>query len=589
MAFLFFRLIIFFLSIYGWMAFCKDKLKVESECTPVIVFSGIGSAIFLAGILNIMNFAFGCIFAAGLFLTLSYILGNKKGERILRSGGLIVFSICLILLFVFLIDEKYYHYDNFSHWGIVIKNIYVDSAFPNFEDSLITYQSYPLGSASFIWYVCKAIGYSAGCAMFAQCAMILSCAIPLFMFGKNIQCSKKWYIYIYAGVVGFIGVSCGSNFANDPFNMLVDKLLASIAIAAFGMVYWYREELTKAIMCALPLLVFVVTVKNSGIMWVVAILIEIGFFWFKHSGYNWKQFRLASLLLVVPMLFRFLWDKHVKLVFATGDTTAHAMSAENYSSILAEKTDADIEQIHALFLDKVFSVDNKIWILIGIFVVLLLVSRFLDKNIFKKVNGMFILIYLIIIYAIYQVGNYMMYLVSMSLAEALNLAGYSRYVFTVEFFIWGAMSVTFLSIVSEIECKFRFVNLFVVGVGVILLFFKTDDICWIFQHNVPMSGRENSRVRMDEIIEKYQLEEGKKSLVYIGDPQDRDVGYRAYMLKHTLYSKDVLTVNASQLERLDSYAKFDYLIILERDDTVTEYLHELALPVDEECIVMANW
>lgn len=102
MAFLFFRLIIFFLSIYGWMAFCKDKLKVESECTPVIVFSGIGSAIFLAGILNIMNFAFGCIFAAGLFLTLSYILGNKKGERILRSGGLIVFSICLILLFCFL-------------------------------------------------------------------------------------------------------------------------------------------------------------------------------------------------------------------------------------------------------------------------------------------------------------------------------------------------------------------------------------------------------------------------------------------------------------------------------------------------------
>lgn len=30
---------------------------------------------------------------------------------------------------------------------------------------------------------------------------------------------------------------------------------------------------------------------------------------------------------------------------------------------------------------------------------------------------------------------------------------------------------------------------------------------------------------MDEIVSKYQLESEKKSLVYIGNPQDNDAGY----------------------------------------------------------------
>ena len=586
----FLRLLILGFSIYGYMAFCRDKIGVESECTPVIVFCGIGNVVFLAGILNIMNSAFVCIFAVGLFLALYYIWSSNRRKVIVSSWGLSVLAIGSVLLLFFLADEKYYHYDNFTHWGIVIKNIYRDSAFPNFQDSLVTYQSYPLGSASFIWYICKAIGYSEGVSMFAQSAMILSCVIPLFVFSRNTQGIKKLIINIVACVACFIGVSYGGNFANDPFNMLVDKLLAFIAIAAFGMVYYYRKQLTKAVLCALPLLVFVITVKNSGIMWVVAILIEFLYFWNKYSGYNWKQLKLSSLLLILPMLIRVLWDKHVELVFATGDMSAHAMSAENYGSVLAEKTAADIDKIHTMFLDKVFSIDNRIWFLLGVFVILLLIARCWDRDVIKKINGLFIPIYLMIVYTIYQLGNYVMYLVSMPLVEALDLAGYSRYAFTVDFFVWGCMIIAFLSIVSEIEASgnVRVCSAIVGGLGLVLLCFYMDDICLVFRHNVPISGRETSRTHMDEIIDMYQLEEGKKSLVYIGDPQDRDIGYRAIMSKFALYSKDVVMVKSSQLDRLDGYANLDYVIILEKDDVVKNYLHEMALPTDEECIVVSD-
>ena len=40
-------------------------------------------------------------------------------------------------------------------------------------------------------------------------------------------------------------------------------------------------------------------------------------------------------------------------------------------------------------------------------------------------------------------------------------------------------------------------------------------------------------MHMDEIVSKYQLE-SEKSLVYIGNPQDNDAGYREWMSKYVL-------------------------------------------------------
>ena len=70
--------------------------------------------------------------------------------------------------------------------------------------------------------------------------------------------------------------------------------------------------------------------------------------------------------------------------------------------------------------------------------------------------------------------------------------------------------------------------------GVILLWPEMNDIELIYRHEVPVSGRETSRIHMDEIVSKYQLESEKKSLVYIGNPQDNDAGYREWMFRYVL-------------------------------------------------------
>lgn len=584
----FFRLIIFLLSVYGYMAFSKEKLEVENECLPIVVFSGIGSIVFISGILNTMYVTFLSLLGVGIILTIYYVV--KKRNYLPVSPGLCFGALFLIFLFVCLMDEKYYDYDNFTHWGLVVKNIYAGSAFPNFQDSIIAFQSYPLGSAGFIWYVCRCIGYSEGLTMFAQNALILSCALPFFMLPRQIKYGKG-IAYIIAGLICVIDVCGGSNMANGPFNLLVDKLLACIAIAAFVIVYQYRKQLKKAMACVLPLLTLVIVVKNSGIMWVAAIFFETIYFWRKYSNHDRKQIRQMSLLIVIPALFRFLWDKHVDLVFASGEFSYHAMSAENYSVTLRNKSAEDIKMIASMFAGRVFTWKNHMVMYVVVFILLFGVCYLLDKKILKKTDGLFLILYAVIIYSIYQVGNFVMYLVSMPLSEAQELAGYERYVATVEWFVWGIVVMTLLVIMTNIDCTTN-AGIYVAalcGFGAILLWPKMNDIVPVYRHDVPVSGRETARIHMDEIVSKYQLESGKKSLVYIGDPQDRDVGYRGWMSKYVLYSNDVTMINQQNIDTMKNFRDYDYLIILERDDLINTFLTDLGLTTEEDCIKVSDY
>ena len=293
---------------------------------------------------------------------------------------------------------------------------------------------------------------------------------------------------------------------------------------------------------------------------------------------------------MVPALFRFLWDKHVDMVFASGDLSYHAMSAENYSATLTNKSVEDIKMISTMFADRVFTWKNSMILFAVVFVVLFVICCFLDREILKKTDGLFLLFYSLVVYIIYQVGNFVMYLVSMPMYEAAYLAGYERYVATVEWFIWGIAVMALLVIMMNIDSTAdgRLSVAILCVFGAILLRPKMNDIVPVYGQEVPVSGRETARIHMDEIVSKYQLESGKKSLVYIGDPQDNDAGYREWMSRYVLYSYDVTIVDQQKIDLLREFWDYDYLIILERDNAVNTLLTDIDLTTDEECIIVAD-
>lgn len=585
---LFFMLMIL-VVLYGYMSYLNRRFRVDMECLPVITFSGIGCLIFLAGILNIMELMFCLIVAVGGVLALKSIICRQYPDK---SKGLLFMLILAIYLLIYLNAQKFYHYDNFSHWCLIVKSLWLESKFPNFENTMISFQAYPVGSACFIWFVCKFLGFTEGHVMFAQSMLILSCAGPLFAFARKETKLKKILMWVIACIGGIFLVSCGSEFANGMHNVLVDTLLAAVAVAACAVVFLYKDQIVIAIWCVMPLLVLEVCIKNSGIMWVVAIIIEI----ICLSGRQIKDAKLLKALgalLAITGGYIYLWKAHIALVFTNAETSYHAMSLENYWTELGNKSSEDIEVIKRLFLQRFFATDEQLWWMLGAMFGVLILAKICHPSFYKNSKILFGCIYSITIVLIYQAGNFAMYLFSMHIDEAKRLAGYGRYVMTLRIFICGIMLIMLLQLIQQTEWNERLRSnwhtIVMAGLllGMIVWCNSQDAATWIV-HPQFVQGREVSRTNLDDMIETYGLEADKRSLIYIGEPLDWDVGYRYFMSKYLLWSSRIQTVNTAEISVLDNFMQYDYLIFLERDETLKEWLVANEFPADMECIKTAD-
>lgn len=583
--FISFGLILFVL--YGYFSYIHNRFNINKEVLPIITFSGISVVIFLAGILNIMELTWLVIVMFGCFLTIHSI---KKKYKYKINAGVFCLLFLSVYLLLFLREQIFFAYDNFSHWGMIVKSLCYESRFPNFESRTILFQSYPVGSACFIWFICKFFGFTEGHALFAQAVLTLSCSGPLFAFSNNEGKVKKMIMTMGAFICALIMTTYSAKIWVGIDNLLVDGLLSTVAIAAFAIVYLYKEKIDVAVWSVLPLLILEVCIKNSGIVWVLAILIEITYFsWRKIEKKEWIKY--VTIIVGVTGSYLYLWKKHIDIVFANAESSTHSMSIENYKKILASKSNSDIKYICEMFIKRCFSLEDELPVLLILLIILCVFMKVFFKQIFKSTHLLFCLIFCLVVSSIYQIGNLVMYIFSMPVEEANRLAGYTRYLMTLELFILGVIFVISLQIIKHINWNSKWYlqwkELLITLLILLGILWNSGEVReWVVheQH----TGRELSRSRMDDIVRNNNLEEGKKALVYISGPNDRDVGYRWHMSMYLLWSRDVKTVNTENINQLDDFDKYDYLIILDKDSEISKWLSDNGFDENAECIKTAD-
>lgn len=347
-------------------------------------------------------------------------------------------------------------------------------------------------------------------------------------------------------------------------------------------VYYYREDMYKACVCVLPLIVFEVCIKNSGIMWVFAILIEMLYFSYVQKMNTNQTLMITAQIIGIPLLFRKLWDAHVDMVFTSGSESSHAMTLENWTKVFNGKTEADLQIITQSFFERVFSISNTVLLQIILLIIFAIALLIVNKEIAVKSHILFGSIFLFGVYIVYQIGNYIMYIFSMPVNEALTLEGYDRYVMTIGFFTFGVLSIYFLELFDLLSintgilkrCGMILMTLLIVG----LFAGKSMFIRTMFCYKEPKSFR----FRLDRIVDKYNLEEGKRSIIYIQNPDNNEKlpEYQYTICKYILYSKDITVVDKNSIEKLNESEQYDYVIILEHDETVDNWLKETSLPFE---------
>ena len=562
------RILLLLFSLYGYSQELRCKINLKAELVLPVLFASIGSIMFLAGILNILAETSIVFFAVGLILGFISIYRKDKPSSLITLGTVIC-AIIIAVLLALTYSNKYLDYDNFSHWGTVVRLVVEKDAFPNFEDSIIVFQSYPTGSAAFIYYFAKITGLrSEWFYLWTQEVLTVCMAGSILAF-----CSRKYKLEYLGAAACVVFILC--SLVKTTQMLLVDTLLSVVGISGIAVCFYYREIILSKKLLLLPILVFSVSIKNSGIFFAVIILAYYLYRIIKNRNakiYNlWREILFTA----SPFIVLLLWDKHVSYVFSKGMTAKHSMPPEYYEEIISQKTPEIISQITDSFIKKVFSLHNSFWLAVCFIILVAVICAIwrIKSKIFAEGTVLIFASYLI-----YQAGNYMMYLFSMPNNEALQLASYERYHGTFLIFACGILWIIILSLAKSIRLKNEqrsehYHSAVCIAHISVLVFFS-----WFFLsprlayfERQKYDGTE--RQLLDSIVETYQLDTSGNTNYILLWEQD-NVGYRSYLSKYVFNDGDILFIEENNIEQLNNIEGYDYLIIPEHTEIIDKYLRK---------------
>lgn len=554
------RVLLFALSILGYLTFLHQYTQLKLEFLPAVTFSIQICILFLGGILNILPMTTAGLLICGLFLLIS-ALKDRFPFRELLCPAYIFFAVsCLYFLLLFK-GLVFNSYDNFSHWALVVKQMLLTNRFPSFQDSIILFQSYPLGSSVFVYFVSKIISpVSEGCQMFAQTMLILSMILPLFSCVKK---QKALNILLLPGASVFL-----LSYNIIPTELLVDTLLPLTGAAGFLLL---NEELSgerKFTWLSIPLAACAILIKNSGIFFWALMAGRVLLYGIRNYNRVSHSERLSWIgLCLLPLSALLLWKKHVEYVFSSGMNSLHSMSLHAYTANMQEKSGETIMQIIRTFLGRVFSGRSLLCLLL--ILLLAAIASFVWKQ--KLLPWAKTALFILCVYTIYQLGNLCMYIFSMPVGEAVVMAGYDRYYRTI--IVW-----CFVYAMYQILCWLDAQKpLPAGGLALALL------VCFYLMGGRPSIlkrvPKNSVRAELERIMETYPMSPSPACIIYI--PQD-DSGYTYHLTKYLMYTSTVdvhITSNQDELAASINTAidlGYDYFINLDQEnEMIQNYCQEV--------------
>ncbi|WP_027108678.1 hypothetical protein [Lacticigenium naphthae] len=565
------RFVFLMVVLFGLFEFSLIELNIKKDFIPLFVFSSIGLVSFMAGLLNVMQESILILIGFSLFY-LIYLIVNRKLRKLFPSLGMSYFLGMIAYLAILLKGVRFSEYDDFSHWGLVARELVLNDQMPNFASELITFQSYPTGSANFMYFIGKILGESEGILLFGQSLLLLASITVFFAFVKKNKIVNT--VLILIATLFFFTAN------NSIFMLSVDTLLTLIGLGVTAiLLHNFREKtMEKSFLVILPILAFLMIIKNSSILFVLINSILYAGLLLKSKGINNKNLSLSVMSFAVPYFFSYLWTKHVDFVFPSGREAKHSVSLENYQAIMESKTPEDIELITKTFLDRMVNTQTPdVRIFMMVLVTFLVVA--LSKMIFRR-NGVNnyrewkLFCSSILLYIVYQAGLWAMYLFSMPIGEAINLAGYERYNLTIVMYLYGLLLIYFLvqnqKTVFSKPATITLKTFSVILLAVYLFLPGRHDVSDLLgKYQSPSSVRSI----FSDVIEGEDIPETGEFYIYKSD-NDRlnKAGILTYIAKYELRSPYVKIINKSNIEEVITERKNAHVVLIEKDEYIMDLL-----------------
>jgi hypothetical protein len=547
------RLLILCFSIFGYVLFFHKQQRIKLAFAPAMSVSFIMLGVFLSGLLGVLEWGVCLLLLLGVALLIWMLLKKTPTgwKKLLTNPALIFLTLSGVLLFLRFQNRVLYSYDDFSHWGTIVKSMLINNSFPSSANSFLIFQSYPPGSACWIYFVSRILGAKEGFYLFANAMLTLAYLSTLFaFFGK-----RRWY-HLILPLTGAILL-----YTNvlDPNSLGVDAMLAAAGLASVLTIYRYRDEVLARAWLILPMICATILIKNSGIFFS---LLSMALFLFylseqksERRGAKWAA---ALAVAIVPIAVLLLWRWHVSASFLSGFATKHAMSTQNFLSLWSANRGRSLEMLQLILLWIINPVSNHTILVLGGFAALAGLEALLRRNKEANQRNITLILVLVLCTLLYEIGIAGMYLFSMPYAEFFYQNGqdYIRYNSTFVGFLCGILIAYCGVKLSDKSAASALAFNWVLRLGTLALML----ICLL--PNTKLGQIMPSyRTELETKIETlhHTIEEANVPLggSYYVKASSSDVDFASHLFRYQLYSSDVtmttIAVDSAEIGEVVSF------------------------------------
>ena len=572
-----------FLSFIGLGIFILNRLKIEMAFVPIFLFSSITVLLFCAGLINILPLMVWIIYYGGLILCLVYFYSiltarNPLHYKKILTPSSFFFVFLTVILMLQLKGVSYTHYDNFSHWGLIVKEMYLINGLPD-SSTVIEFKNYPPGTAVFIYYILKIVGYAESYSLMAQSLLIVACLTVLFAFTSWKKPLTIIFNVLTVIVLMTISINNESNIVahnfNSRYNLLVDIVIGMVAFTNVLIAFYYRSDWKKSVLVNTPILILLILIKDSAKLFlVINAFVIIYFIYNHHIKGNVNKMSIKILLktflfiIGIPSIISYLWFKYTEKAYQSSySENKFAVTSSKLTEI--NKSEEFMDTLAPKMMESLINLEAfQIYLYMNLALILCLILFYVTNKVISNhlknglilINGAFLL---------YFCSLYLMYLYLMPEGEATRLASYDRYLTTIIVYVSAiGLSVLILELnhIRSNAIKGCFV-LF----SIVLFAFPVYDNVGIFVDRPDIKDTIRGKVR--PIVQKIQYQgDADPSILYYSPESKQDSGYLKYIALFEQVSTNYRIVSSCESkEEKDSFRslleQYQYVALIKNDQS----------------------
>lgn len=421
-------------------------------------------------------------------------------------------------------------WDEFSHWGTVIKNFWYLNDFANLENSTTSFKGYPPAASLFAYFAQRIGGHYVECKSYAAYDFFyLALMAPYF---TAIYEKKEWKKAI---ALGFCCILLPTIVWNRVYDVTyVDGLLGMEMALIFVAYLFYQDGKWRSVTIFLTTVVLCLTKASGAGLACISLLIIVIAEWCQtgKKGLSGKRsvWKIAGIMGGATILGKYSWDIYLKVSATKEAWDISDLNAANLWELLCGNGPAyRYESIHNFWhtvwaypiSDSILPMSCLAWL--TVFIAIGIIIGVLVRKSEDRVRIKLCVWGLIAGVTVYAVSLLLLYLFTYGESEALSVASFGRYMGT---YLVAIAAVLLVLLVKHLREKQKWGMIPVVllmgmmsYLPVYKAFFTATPVCSDVYQEWPVD------IRFQRVKERLDQCEGRTPKMYFVHQQDSGYWY----------------------------------------------------------------